>query len=351
MDGIERANTFRPVSAGDAPEAGVLRYDAPASVVMDLHGFDLNLLVALDALLSEKSVTNAGRRVHLSQSAMSGVLARLRQSFNDKLLVPSRGGMMLTPLAETLVEPVRSILGQVQETIIVNVPFDPATSRRVFTIAASDYAVTVLLADALRRIGVDAPGVTVVIFPLRERMRESEDHGLDLVILPKAYTPASSPHEVLFEDTFTGIVWTGHSTVGDALHPDQYRRLPRAIVSFSDDTRINCDERFGEHDGFEGRTQVVAPSFHALPALIVGTDRVATMQLRLAEKLAASHPIRLVPLPVPLPVLQEAMLWHPRVDRDAGHAWLRGVLRETAAALTAVGSHAAVHHRRRRRPA
>ena len=134
---------------------------------MDLHGFDLNLLVALDALLAERSVTNAGRRVNLSQSAMSGVLARLRHSFNDKLLVASRGGMTLTPLAESLIEPVRSILEEIYRTIIVNVPFDPATSRRVFTIAASDYAVTVLLIDALRRIGRDAPGVTVVIIPLR----------------------------------------------------------------------------------------------------------------------------------------------------------------------------------------
>ena len=130
---------------------------------MDLHGFDLNLLVALDALLAEKSVTNAGRRVHLSQSAMSGVLARLRQALNDKLLVASRSGMTLTPLAESLVEPVRSILEQVHRTIIVNVPFDPATSRRVLTLAASDYAVTVLLTDALRQINKDAPGVCVVI--------------------------------------------------------------------------------------------------------------------------------------------------------------------------------------------
>ena len=144
---------------------------------MDLHGFDLNLLVALDALLAEKSVTNAGRRIHLSQSAMSGVLARLRHALNDKLLVASRGGMTLTPLAESLVEPVRSILEQVHRTIIVNVPFDPATSRRVFTIAASDYAVTVLLTDALRRVSRDAPGVTVVIIPLRERTPESEDLG------------------------------------------------------------------------------------------------------------------------------------------------------------------------------
>ena len=103
----------------------------------------------------------------------------------------------------------------------------------------------------------------------------------------------------------------------------------------------------------ELHAQVVAPSYHALPALIVGTDRIATLQMRLAEKLAASYPIRVVPLPLPLPVLEEAMMWHPRLDRDAGHAWLRGVLRETAAALPAMGRapHGAVQHRPRRRPA
>ena len=327
----------------------MLRHQA----AMDLHGFDLNLLVALDALLAEKSVTSAGRRVHLSQSAMSGVLARLRHALNDKLLVASRGGMALTPLAESLVEPVRAILEQIHRTIIVNVPFDPATSRRVFTIAASDYAVTVLLSDALRRVSRDAPGVTVVIIPLRERTPEADDLGLDLVIIPKAYAPVSLPHEVLFEDAFTAIVWNGHSSVSDTLHPDQYRCLPHAMVSFSDDTRINYDERLGEQAGFDLHAQVVAPSYHALPALIVGTDRVATLQMRLAETLAASYAIRIVPLPQPLPVLEEAMMWHPRLDRDAGHAWLRGVLRETAAALPAMrrAPHGVIQHRPRRRPA
>jgi DNA-binding transcriptional LysR family regulator len=335
---------------GSSPLGAVSSSTIALGGAMDLHGFDLNLLVALDALLAEKSVTNAGRRVHLSQSAMSGVLSRLRQALNDKLLVPSRGSMTLTPLAESLIEPVRSILEQVHRTITVNVPFDPATSRRVFTIAASDYAVTVLLTDALRRISRDAPGVTVVIVPLREQTPETADLGLDLVIVPKAYTPATSPHEVLFEDAFTAIVCSRHSTVGATLQPDQYRRLPHAVVSFSDDTRINYNERFGDQDSIELHVQVVVPSYHALPALIVGTNRIATLQMRLADTLAASYPIRLVPIPLPMPVLEEAMMWHPRLDRDAGHAWLRGMLRETAAALPRLGREprAPMHHRPRR---
>src|SRR5688572_33423183 len=118
---------MRAIAAADAPPT--VR-DTMASTPMDLHGFDLNLLVALDALLSERSVTNAGRRVHLSQSAMSGVLARLRRAFNDDLLVPGRGGMTLTPLAEALVDPVNEILRRVENTLSTYVRFDPASSRR-----------------------------------------------------------------------------------------------------------------------------------------------------------------------------------------------------------------------------
>src|SRR6476469_7995400 len=133
---------------------------------MDLHGFDLNLLVALDALLAERSVTNAGRRVHLSQSAMSGVLARLRTVFGDELLVPARGGMALTPLAEQLVEPVAAVLLEIQQRILTQVPFDASTTKRSFTVAASDYAVSVLLAPLLRDLRAAAPGVSVTIVPL-----------------------------------------------------------------------------------------------------------------------------------------------------------------------------------------
>jgi DNA-binding transcriptional LysR family regulator len=102
---------------------------------VDLHRFDLNLLVTLDALLTEKNVTRAGQRMHLSQSAMSGALARLRDFFQDELLVPMGRSMVMTPLAEDLVQPVGDILLQVQATIATKPRFDPATSARHFSIA------------------------------------------------------------------------------------------------------------------------------------------------------------------------------------------------------------------------
>jgi LysR family transcriptional regulator, nod-box dependent transcriptional activator len=297
---------------------------------MDLHGFDLNLLVALDALLSERSVTNAGRRVHLSQSAMSGVLARLRHAFNDELLVPGRGGMTLTPRAEALVEPVAHILRQVQQTLATHVRFDPASSKRSFTIAASDYAVTVLLADFLREVSRQAPNVRVTIAALRDPGELLDDRTIDLVIMPKAFAPSSACAAPLFEDVFTGIVAADHPTVGRALSIEDYQTLGHVAVSFADDRRSSADERLVAEAGLERRIEVVAPSFDALPALVAGTRRMATIQRRLATLLTQVYPIRVVPLPVDLPTIEEVAIWHARHARDDGHGWFRNLLTQIA---------------------
>ena len=302
---------------------------------MDLRGFDLNLLVALDAMLRERSVTNAGRRVHLSQSAMSGALARLRHAFNDQLLVSGRGGMSLTPLAETLVEPVASILRQTQETLSAHVRFDPSTSEHRFTIAASDYATTVLLGDALRDISVQAPHVTVVIAPLRDRMEEVEDSDIDLYILPQAIIPQGRPHELLFHDTFTCLVWREHPDVGERLTLEQFTSLGHVVVSFSEDHKTTSDDLLAPWVGVERKAEVVVPHFHALPDFVVGTKRVATIQLRLARRLATSYPVRIVGAPVPMPRLDEAMMWHPRFEQDPAHVWLRSRLKRIASDMPA----------------
>jgi DNA-binding transcriptional LysR family regulator len=304
---------------------------------VDLHGFDLNLLVALDALLKERSVTNAGRRVHLSQSAMSGALARLRHALNDELLVPGRGGMTLTPLAESLVEPVASILRQAQETLSGHTAFEPSTSRRTFTIAASDYATTVLLADALRELSAQAPHVTAVIVPLHDRTDELDD--LDICILPQSLVPPARPHELLFRDTFTCLVWQGNQQVGERLTLDEFTSLGHVVVSFAEHHR-SCDEHLGPPMGLERRAEVVVSNFHALPGLVVGTTRVATIQMRLAKKLASSYPIRIVGMPVPMPTLDEAMMWHQRFERDPAHQWFRSLLKRVASNMPAATAEA-----------
>ena len=304
---------------------------------MDLHGFDLNLLIALDALLSEKSVTNAGRRVHLSQSAMSGVLARLRAAFKDELLVPSRGGMTLTPRAEELKTPVRAVLAQVQENILARVPFDPATARRGFTVAASDYAIAVLLVDVLRDLRQCGPALTVAIVPLRDRMRQLEDVRLDLLIVPKTFVPAGRAHHVLFQDTFSCIAWREHPTVGSALTLEEYQSLGHVAVSFVDGRVTSFDAHFAAEVGVHRNVEVVSPSYQLLADLVIGTTRIATLQTRLAQKLATVRPIKVLPLPAPLPTFEEAMVWHARFDGDEAHQWFRRRLLQTAGAMEPIG--------------
>ena len=303
---------------------------------MDFHGLDLNLLVALDALLSERNVTNAGRRVHLSQSAMSGVLGRLRRCFHDDLLVAARGVMRLTPLAESLQQPVRDILQQVQITVATKVRFDPANATRHFTLRASDYAVSVLMADLLQEMQRLAPRITVEIAPMKPGIVDDLDSLLvDFVFIPLPYVPRGHAHDILYEDTYTCIAWSSHSQIDKTLSLDQYRASGHVVVSFEPGRLVSFDEKFGLEAGLERRVEVIAPSSHVLPELVVGTDRIATIQTRLALKFARVFPLKLLPLPVPLPVLQEAVFWPTHLERDPGHMWFREVMKKTAARLDA----------------
>src|SRR5437016_74829 len=144
---------------------------------MNLRDFDLNLLVALDALLTERNVTRAGNYLNLSQSATSGALARLRDFFQDELLVPVGRRMVLTPLAEDLVKPVRDVLLQITGTIATKPRFDPARSDRHFSIAVSDYMTSVLMIDLLRDIKYQAPTVTFELRPVGGLAARDLDRG------------------------------------------------------------------------------------------------------------------------------------------------------------------------------
>src|SRR6202167_3419974 len=200
---------------------------------MDLGGLDLNLLVALDALFAEKSVSRAGERMHLSQSATSGALARLREVFRDQLLVPVGRKMVMTPVAEALVNPVRDFLLQA-EAILNNDPvFDPGSSTRKFRILMSDYVETVLLAEALPRIEQFAPSIRFEFISNVEGGFDALDRGeIDLSISPSIRLSKEHPSEPLFEDEFTCVVWSGNRLVKSAVSLGEYLNLGHVVVRF-----------------------------------------------------------------------------------------------------------------------
>jgi LysR family nod box-dependent transcriptional activator len=296
---------------------------------MHLDGLDLNLLVVLDALLSEKSVTRTGERIHLSQSATSGALLRLREYFKDDLLVLVGRKMVLTPLAEELAQPLRELLQQAELVIRRKTVFSPASSERRFRIVMSDYIAIVIMARALPEIQRQAPGITLQILPLRTGALEHSD--ADLVISPKQILAKDHPSELLFEDEFVCIACAKNKLIKQTLSVSDYLRLRHVVVRFGEQQDVpSLEETFMGRLGQGRRIEVVATGFTLLPQLILGTTRIATIQRRLAEVYASQMPLKIVKLPKQLPKLQEAMQWHAFRNSDPGLAWLRKTLKSFA---------------------
>ena len=297
---------------------------------MDFSGLDLNLLVALDVLFAEKSVSRAGERLHLSQSATSGALARLRGAFHDPLLVPVGRKMTLTPLAETLVEPVRDFLVKAEAILHSTPAFEPAKSERRFRMMMSDYVETVLMTEALPRLQRLAPGVTVEVISNRESDFDAVARGeVDLTIAPGKYLSATHPTEPLFSDAFTCLAWSGNRHVGRGLSLETYLRLGHVVVRFGKEGQIpTFDDWFVERYGHNRRIEVITTAFNLVPQLLIGTSRIATLHLRLAKFYQRYLPLKLIAPPVEIPPLEELMQWHKSRDRDPGTVWLRSLLKD-----------------------
>lgn len=299
---------------------------------MNFSGLDLNLLVAMDALFAEKSISRAGERLHLSQSATSGALARLRDAFNDPLLVQIGRKMALTPLAEDLVEPVRDFLLQAEAILHKNPAFNPATSTRRFRLTMSDYVETVLMTEALSRIQRLAPGISFELLSNADGATDLLERGeIDLAIIPSKYLSPTHPSERLFDDEFTCVVWSGNTKVQGPLSLETYLSLGHIVVRFGRQQQVpTFDEWFIERFGHQRRIEVVTTAFNLVPQLLIGTNRVATLHLRLCRFYERYLPLKLLAPPLEIPRLEECLQWHGSRDRDPGTVWLRTILKSVA---------------------
>lgn len=321
---------------------------------MRFNKLDLNQLVVLDAILSTRSVGRAAERLFLSQPATSCSLARLREYFEDELLVPVGKTQVLTPLASELVKPVREVLLQIQTITRARPTFDPATSTRRFTIESSDYVISVFLSEVVRKAATLAP---LMQFDLRAISPQSPEHleggEVELLIAPEFNTVAGHPAEVLFEDTFSCLVCTGHPVKGSTITADQYFELAHVGVEWGGGRRITYDARMISAGKRARRQDVISPTFTLVPELLLGTSRVATLPTRLALQMVKRFPLRILQCPIKIPTFAEKVQWHKYQERDPAISWLRTLLRETARDLpgvepAAVGEQAFVKIPRRR---
>jgi len=303
---------------------------------MDLHRLDLNLLVALDALLAERSITRAGARLHLSPSATSGALARLRVYFNDELLRQVGRKMVPTPLGDSLQASVRDCLLHVQATVEIRPQFDPAVATRNFALMMSDYVATVLMPRVLQRVQAEAPGVTLELLANANAPWAALDRGdIDFLIIPQNFALGAHPSETLFEDEFVCVCWAGNTSVGETLTREGFLALSHVIARIGTERPPTIDAWFFEKFGHARRVGAVSMNFTSVPQLLLGTNMIALMHRQLARLYAGQLPLRILPSPFAMPRLVEVVQWHKYRDQDPGRIWLHEVLRSAAPVLGA----------------
>ncbi len=304
---------------------------------MRFKGLDLNLLFALNILLEERNVTRAAERMHVGQSAMSAALARLRQHFDDELLVMTGRRMMPTALAESMRQPLREAIAHIETVVGIERLFVPATSTRQFTIEMPDHLVPVLLPTLIRRLSTSAPHVVLEIrSPVGDPTPLLNKGELDLVLTPSIYSNSDYVIEPLATNTLALVGWRENPALQRQPDLQQLWSFPQVIVRFDRNrlAGILSEEQLAVYGG-TGRIAWVAPNFSCIPSSLVGTDRVAILNARLASTAARSLPLAVWQVPTPMPMMTDVMMFHPMRRRDTGVAWLCGQLREAMAEIDA----------------
>jgi DNA-binding transcriptional LysR family regulator len=294
----------------------------------DLRKIDLNLLVALEAVLEERNLTRAAERVGMTQPAMSGALARLRKVIGDDLLIRVGRGYVLSPVGGELLPTVREAMAQVQRTLGASRAFDPATSTRRFTISVSDYALFVIGTRLERRLAEIAPGVEVAF----DHIPPPDELGTHLLrrdlIIGGAKRGIPGQRRAIFRDRYVCVVSDADTPLrGNRASQEELEALPYLSGWFGEEVKTHVDDGLAEA-GIQVRCVQTAPGLLALPFLVPGTQMFAFVPERLVKHTAAQLRLRIVDTPVEVPPLVEAAHWHPLNAEEAGLRWLLDVLGE-----------------------
>lgn len=299
---------------------------------MRLDKFDLNLLVGLDALLDEQSVTRTADRLGLTQSGVSAALARLRTAFQDDLLVQHGKRMIPTPHAQALRPDIKRAIADLRALISRTSHFDPATSSRRFRIAASDYISTVLLAPLAARLSTIAPSVRLDIsLPSESNASRMANGDIDLLFSPMQFMHADHPSEILLTERHVAVGWAENDLFTNRLTEEVFYEASHVGVAISgQDTFF---ESFFKKGRRERNIEVYAPSFLQAPFMLPGTNRICVMHERLARILAGQLPLVISDLPFEVPPMEECIQYHDARQADPGLIWLKDELHALAGEL------------------
>ncbi|GHF15862.1 LysR family transcriptional regulator [Pseudolysinimonas yzui] len=293
-----------------------------------LSRLDLNLLVSLDALLTEQSVTRAADRLHLSQPALSASLARLRTHFGDQILARRGNAYELTPFAIRLTEHTSTALEAARRVFESQAQWEPTESTREFSIYGSDYGFVTIGRVVSELAKQRAPGVRFrfmlhnpsIVEDVTNRLRSA-----DGMVIPHGHV-SDLPYADLWRDEWRAVV-ADESEVGEQLTMDHIARLPW-VMTYQSRSAYTSAARQVQQLGVEPRIDVVAESFLSVAHFIRGTDRIGLIQAALVPLAQQAGGIRIVGLPFEPTPLVNALWWHPVHGRDPEHAWMRGLFEE-----------------------
>lgn len=303
---------------------------------MDFHGIDLNLLAAFDALVNERNVTRAAAHVGVSQPAMSAALSRLRTLFNDQLFLRSAHGLLLTPKARDLAEPVSQALKQIEQALLPKPHFEPAKASITFTLGLSEYPAFVLLPIIVKAMEKHGKGLSLAVHGIgsRDSAVDLLDAGtIDLAVgAPPTVAEKRILTRTIMYDEFITIVRRDHPEVTDGMNMQTFLKLTHLLVSPEGDRYGMVDQALG-HLGKRRTLGLTLPHMFAAPSVVAQTDMVATVMKRIARQSRDWRKLAVFTPPVAMPTISYDLMWHKRNDMHPAQQWLREQIALVASAL------------------
>ncbi|WP_313064155.1 LysR family transcriptional regulator [Atlantibacter hermannii] len=297
----------------------------------NLSRLDLNLLLTLDALLTEQNVTRAAARLHLSQPSVSVQLAKLREALGDPLLLPGPRGMRPTARAEALREPLRQALQALDNAIASPLPFEPAQAHITWRIAASDYSEHSVLLPALAKLRHDAPHCRLALMEVPStRLGAAMEHDkLDLAIFTRSGAPLDLRSRLLFKENYRLVCRRDHPELQQPPDLTQFCQLEHVIVSPDGGGFVGSTDEALAALGLTRKVVMSVPHFSFVSAVLSRTNMVAL----LPERLVRDDPaLKILDAPIEITGFDKMMLWPERVHRDPAHQWLRELIARAVAA-------------------
>ncbi|MGK3114784.1 LysR family transcriptional regulator [Candidatus Pantoea formicae] len=294
----------------------------------DIRNLDLNLLKALDALLDERSVTRAAERLSLTQPAVSGMLTRLRECFDDPLFTRTQRGIIPTLRALELAQPVKSILAEISE-LLQPKAFEPTVAEMTVKIAATDYALRAVIVPFMAALRLQAPGIRVAVLPVNnEQLSAQFERGdVDFALITPETAPPDLHARALYDEEYVCLLRADHPlTQPEGLTLDTFCEHDHALVSYLGGNFSGVTDEALASLGRTRRVTLSVCSFLVLPEILRVSDLISVVPKRLTQDLPG---LTVLPPPLDIQGFSKIVVWHERTHRDAGHRWLRDLLFST----------------------